>query len=90
LQATARLRWRGYEIVGSGRIACVLHCCQKVVLVDWMMEAEEIVAKSCVPGACSHTALGPKFKMHQILTLDIPQAQSQNAAHVAFSTGYGR
>jgi hypothetical protein len=41
------LRWPGYKIEGSGPIAVVLHCDQRIVLCDFPMFAGTIKAESC-------------------------------------------
>jgi hypothetical protein len=75
-QGIAKMRWAGYTVTGDGKIAVVLHCRNEVRLCDWLMEAEDIAAKSCIPDMCSHIALGPSFKMHQIHVLNTPPVAS--------------
>jgi hypothetical protein len=45
--ATVALRWPGYEISGSGRVAVILECQRKVVLVSSPMEAAALMAERC-------------------------------------------
>jgi hypothetical protein len=88
-QATARMRWPNYDVQEDGRWAVVLHCCQKVILTDSYLEAQQIFANSCLPDLCSHVALGPSHKMHAIVEL-IPRPRIQPDAGVDLSSlGWG-
>ena len=87
-QTIAKQKYPDYTVSGDGHIAVVLHCACRVVLCDWIMEAEDLVAKECMPHSCTHVALGPKFKMHRIEVLESRRVAAP-AAESAFQLGWG-
>jgi|SRR5579884_210038 len=58
-KAIAGLRWPRYEITGTGTLAVVLTCSQKVIRCALPIEAQQIAAQHCGAtcnlGDCFHT-----------------------------------
>jgi hypothetical protein len=67
-QDIARLRWPNYRVEGTGEIAVVLTCAQKVVLASAPMEARVIAAERCGDQCCHG-----RNKWHTIHLLNKPQ-----------------
>jgi len=67
--AIARLRFPNYKITGSGPLALILECSQKVILCAIPLEAEARLADSC--GAlCNHP--DHFHAWHRIEELNVP------------------
>ena len=61
----AASRFPGYRISGNGKIAVVLNCAYKVVLVQTPLEACVLVAQPCKETDCFHG----EHRWHKIVRL---------------------
>ena len=46
-QTAIARRWPDYTVEGDGSLAVVLHCCRRIVLVSFVLEARQMVATKC-------------------------------------------
>ena len=66
-------RWPHYTVEGDGNLAVVLHCCKKITLVGFVLEARQMVANSC--GVQCRTDENPKWHAAYYLN-EVPRKET--------------